>query len=155
MAGLSLDGLVLYAAGAADEMEPADRAALERFERWVAGERAAAARIGAEELIDRVLTASGYDAALLSLPDGRRRLANVRKLMRFAREWEAVAGPDLAGFVEAIGRRRDGAERESEAPVESEGLDAVRLMTIHRAKGLEFPVVCVADLGRGPTFGTS
>ena len=152
VAGLSLDGLVLYAAGAADEMEPADRAALERFERWLARERAAAARIGAEELIDRVLTASGYDAALLSLPDGRRRLANVRKLMRFAREWEAVAGPDLAGFVEAIGRRRDGAERESEAPVESEGLDAVRLMTIHRAKGLEFPVVCVADLGRGPTF---
>ena len=36
--------------------------------------------------------------------------------------------------------------------MESEGLDAVRLMTIHRAKGLEFPVVCVADLGRGPTF---
>ncbi len=37
---------------------------------------------------------------------------------------------------------------ESEAPVESEALDAVRLMTIHRSKGLEFPVVCVADLGR-------
>ena len=36
--------------------------------------------------------------------------------------------------------------------MESEGLDAVRLMTIHRAKGLEFPVVCVADLGRGPAF---
>ena len=41
--------------------------------------------------------------------------------------------------------------REGEAALESEGLDAVRLMTIHRAKGLEFPVVCVADLGRlGP-----
>ena len=38
--------------------------------------------------------------------------------------------------------------REGEAALESEGLDAVRLMTIHRAKGLEFPVVCVADLGR-------
>ena len=47
---------------------------------------------------------------------------------------------------------RDLAEaREGEAALESDGLDAVRLMTIHRAKGLEFPVVCVADLGRqGP-----
>ena len=40
------------------------------------------------------------------------------------------------------------AAREGEAPLEAEALDAVRLMTIHRAKGLEFPVVCVADLGK-------
>ena len=45
-----------------------------------------------------------------------------------------------------------GEARESEAPVEGEALDAVRLMTIHRAKGLEFDVVCVADLGRGPRW---
>ena len=45
---------------------------------------------------------------------------------------------------------RVGDTRESEAPVEGEALDAVRLMTIHRAKGLEFEIVCVADLGRGP-----
>ena len=43
--------------------------------------------------------------------------------------------------------------REGEAALESEGLDAVRLMTIHRAKGLEFPVVCVADLGRAGATG--
>ena len=47
-----------------------------------------------------------------------------------------------------------GGARESEAPVEGEALDAVRLMTIHRAKGLEFDVVCVADLGRGPRWRT-
>ena len=161
LGGISLDGLVLFAAAMAGESEaaekigPADRAALDRFWPWFGGERAAAARIGAEELIDRALASSGYDAALLALPDGRRRLANVRKLMRFAREWEAEAGPDLAGFVELLGRRQVGAGRESEAPVESEGLDAVRLMTIHRAKGLEFPVVCVADLGRGPIYRRS
>jgi ATP-dependent helicase/nuclease subunit A len=38
--------------------------------------------------------------------------------------------------------------REGEAPLEAEALDAVRMMTVHRAKGLEFPVVCVADLGK-------
>ena len=79
---------------------------------------------------------------------GDRRLANLRKLMRLARDYERAEGRDLRGFLAyAVGQ--DLAEaREGEAALESEGLDAVRLMTIHRAKGLEFPVVCVADLGR-------
>ena len=68
--------------------------------------------------------------------------------MRLAREYEAAEGPDLRGFI-AFAATQDLIEaREGEAALESEGLDAVRLMTIHRAKGLEFPVVCVADLGR-------
>ena len=88
---------------------------------------------------------------MLALPGGRRRLANVRKLMRLAREYEAEHGAALRGFVEFVGERaagRSADSRESEAPVEGEGLDAIRLMTIHRAKGLEFEIVCVADLGR-------
>ncbi|HTW11504.1 MAG TPA: 3'-5' exonuclease, partial [Solirubrobacteraceae bacterium] len=86
------------------------------------------------------------------LPDGRRRLANIRKLMRFAHAWELRGGTDLRGFVDFASARAaaGGGARESEAPVESESLDAVRLMTVHRSKGLEFPVVCVADLGRKP-----
>ena len=85
---------------------------------------------------------------MLARPGGDRRLANLRKLMRLAREFERAEGRDLRGFL-ADAAARDLAEaREGEAALESEGLDAVRLMTIHRAKGLEFPVVCVADLGR-------
>ena len=93
------------------------------------------------------------------MPGGPRRLANVRKLMRLAREHEAAHGSDLHGLPRARGaaRRAFGrtgrrGARKSEAPVEGEALDAVRLMTIHRAKGLEFDVVCVADLGRGPRW---
>jgi ATP-dependent exoDNAse (exonuclease V) beta subunit len=75
-------------------------------------------------------------------------MANLRKLMRLAREHERAEGRDVRAFV-AFAREQDVTEaREGEAALESEGLDAVRLMTIHRAKGLEFPVVCVADLGR-------
>ncbi len=161
LCGLSLDGLVLVAAGAATELSPGDAVRLERFEAWFAAERAAAPRLGVEDLLERAMEASGYDEAVLAQPGGRRRLANVRKLMRLGREWEAQAGFDLRGFLIFIEQRAwggsggggaSGPGRESEAPVESEGLDAVRLMTIHRAKGLEFPVVCVADLGRGPTY---
>jgi ATP-dependent helicase/nuclease subunit A len=153
LCGLSLDGLVLLAAGARGELPSEDAARLQRFETWFALERVSAPRQGVEQLIERAMVASGYDAAILATPGGNRRLANVRKLMRLGREWEAQAGFDLRGFLSVVqDRTLAGAGRESEAPVEGEGLDAVRLMTIHRSKGLEFPVVCVADLGRGPTF---
>ena len=75
-------------------------------------------------------------------------MANVRKLMRMAREYEADEGRDLRGFIDAIAERDVLEEREGEAPLEAETLNAVRLMTIHRAKGLEFPVVAVGDLGK-------
>ena len=104
-----------------------------------------------ETLIDRAVTLTGYDRHLLALPGGTRRMANVRKLMRMAREYEADEGRDLRGFIDALAERDAIQTREGEAPLEAEALDAVRMMTVHRAKGLEFPVVCLADLGKdGP-----
>jgi ATP-dependent helicase/nuclease subunit A len=91
---------------------------------------------------------------VLAMPGGQRRLANVRKLMRLARGAGQTKGSDLRAFLELVAERSGpaarGAAQESEAPVEGEALDAVRLMTIHGAKGLEFEIVCVADLGRSP-----
>jgi ATP-dependent helicase/nuclease subunit A len=123
--------------------------------RFLGEERSVAARAGVEELLERALERTGYDLAMLAMPGGERRLANVHKLMRLGREHEQSAGRDLRAFLELVRRRAAGwsgagDSRESEAPVEGEALDAVRLMTIHRAKGLEFEIVCVADLGRGP-----
>ena len=168
LVGVSLDALVVLAAASRESerdpwwllreprgelagLDEADRARLQMFTAWFAGERERARRCGMEELIDSALVASGYDLAMLAMPGGRRRLANVRKLMRLAREHEDAHGPDLNGFLDLISDReagRSSESRESEAPMEGEGLDAIRLMTIHRAKGLEFPVVVVADLGR-------
>jgi ATP-dependent helicase/nuclease subunit A len=168
LVGVSLDALVVLAAGARasardpwwvlreplgalDVVSEDDRHRLSRFTEWFAAERERSARCGIEELIDSALVASGYDLAMLAMPGGRRRLANVRKLMRLGREHEDSHGPDLHGFLRVIDDREHGRSsesRESEAPMEGEGLDAIRLMTIHRAKGLEFKVVVVADLGR-------
>ena len=91
--------------GAFDELDDGDRDFLARFADWFAIEREAAARAGVERLIDRVVERTGYDLAVLAMPGGQRRLANVRKLMRLAREHEAAHGPDLRGFLELVGRR--------------------------------------------------
>src|SRR3712207_1546969 len=82
------------------------------------------------------------------MPSGGRRMANVPKLMRLAREFERERGRDLRRFIDYLDEQELVTAREGEAPLESESPDAVRLMTIHAAKGLEFPVVCIADMGR-------
>ena len=127
----------------------ADAERLREFVVRLAAERHEAPRRSLPDLVERAVTASGYDQAVLALPGGERRMANLRKLKRLAREFEAAEGRDLRGFLDEIDRRGAAAAREGEAPLEGEGIDAVRLMTIHAAKGLEFPLVCVGDLGRG------
>ena len=135
-------------AGLTELVDEEDRRRIAAFLRRFSAERRIAPRVALETLIDRAVTLSGYDRYLLSLPGGRRRMANVRKLMRLGREYEADQGRDLRGFIDSVAERDEIQTREGEAPLEAEALDAVRLMTVHRAKGLEFPVVCLADLGK-------
>ena len=80
--------------------------------------------------------------------DGRRRYANLRKLARLARSYEELRGADIEGFVRFVAEQEAVGARELEAVAEEEDGDAVRLLTIHGAKGLEFKVVVVADAGR-------
>jgi ATP-dependent exoDNAse (exonuclease V) beta subunit len=136
--------------GALPESIPGDDGArLERFRGIVAGLRAEAPLRPLDSLIDRVISAFDYDLAILAMPGGPRRMANVRKLMRLAAEYEEHDGRDLRGFLDFAEERTRRDEREGMAAVQVEGHDGVRVMTVHAAKGLEFPVVAVADLGRG------
>jgi ATP-dependent exoDNAse (exonuclease V) beta subunit len=136
-----------------ERIDAEDAARLERFCERLAGLRAEAPLLHLEELVERTMTAFSYDLGLLVRPGGVGRMANVRKLMRLAREYEANEGRDLAGFLAlaAESTRRD--EREGMAAVQAEGHDGVRVMTVHAAKGLQFPVVAVPDLGRGLNAG--
>jgi ATP-dependent helicase/nuclease subunit A len=128
------------------------RAFRQRYERLVR----ASTRVGLERLCEQILAEHDYDLAVLARWDGSRRFANLRKLGRLARQYEAIRGTDLAGFVRFVHEQEALGAKELEAVAEEEGADAVRLLTIHGAKGLEFKVVIVADAGRdagGPRGG--
>ena len=120
------------------------RAFRQRYERLAR----ASTRLRLEQLCEQIVAGHDYDLAVLACWDGSRRFANLRKLGRLAREYEAVRGADLPGFLRFVRDQGALGAKELEALAEEEGSDAVRLLTIHAAKGLEFKVVIVADAGR-------
>ena len=96
------------------------------------------------DTIGQLLERTRAHAGLAIWPTGEQALANVLRVMDLARRFETRGATSFRAFVERI---QDDAQQgeAAEAPVVEEGTDGVRLMTVHRAKGLEFPVVVLAD----------
>jgi ATP-dependent exoDNAse (exonuclease V) beta subunit len=76
---------------------------------------------------------------------GEQVLANVAHVAELARRYEAEGGISFRGFIDALREQAESGEA-GEAPILEEGSDGVRLMTVHKAKGLEFPIVILADM---------
>ena len=159
--GVSNDGLVLLRRaapkrplfagierGVPEAMPPRDAHLLRAFRQRYDRLAAMSTRLSLERLCEQIVVEHDYDLAVLAQWDGRRRYANLRKLARLARSYEELRGPDVEGFVRFVRDQEAVGAREVEAAAEEEGADAVRLLTIHAAKGLEFKVVVVADAGR-------
>ena len=105
-------------------------------------------RIPLSELIDKILEGTGYELSVLMDPKGVRRYANLKKLIAMVREYETYDRMSLAAFLNILKRLQAQEVRESEAQITLEkSVEAVRMMSVHAAKGLEFPVVFVADMG--------
>ena len=97
------------------------------------------------ETVTRLLDGSRAHVGFALRRGGEQVLANVLHVAELARQYERNDGLSFRGFVETL---RDAAERgdATEAPIVEDGSDGVRLMTVHKAKGLEFPVVVLADI---------
>jgi len=164
MVGLSLDALTLLCADrkgssvferltdGSVELPAEDRAKVEEMLGWFQpiGRFVDRREVGA--VMEEMLTRTQYRPKLLCRADGARQLANVRKLQSLA---FAVGDESIASFVRRLDRMKRISDREGDAPIHDEGADAVGLMTIHGAKGLEFPVVIVADAGNLPGAQTA
>ncbi|MFQ5715231.1 MAG: UvrD-helicase domain-containing protein [Candidatus Scalinduaceae bacterium] len=99
-------------------------------------------------LISFILKKTEFQSKMLLFPNGKRRYANLLKLVELCKNQEDFEPLTLKDFIEIAEGYKFREIRESEAPVESEEDDVVKLITAHSAKGLEFPVVIVADTDR-------
>jgi ATP-dependent helicase/nuclease subunit A len=109
-------------------------------------------RVSTAELIDTLITESGYLAHLALLgADGHQRMANLRKLVRLAR---GMAESTAAAFLDMIARSREVEAREGEARLFGESEDVVTITSVHSAKGPEWKVVFWCDMVRSPRHVT-
>jgi ATP-dependent helicase/nuclease subunit A len=97
-------------------------------------------------LLITALERTGAWASLAAGPEGEQRLANIDKLLTLARAFESTGFVSLSDFLDRLRLQIEDELYEGEAPIEFESRNAVKIMTIHKAKGLEFPVVFVPDL---------
>lgn len=106
-------------------------------------------------ILERALELTDFEAVLLGLERGRQRVANLRKLIELARRFESRDFFPLRDFVAHLRRLAESEPREPQAQILGADADVVRLMTVHQSKGLEFPIVIVADLARPPNSDKS
>jgi ATP-dependent helicase/nuclease subunit A len=104
-------------------------------------------RVPAHETLERLLRETRAHASLALRPGGEQALANVLHIVELARQHDLAGGLSFRGFVAQLHDQRFA--EAAEAPMLEEGTDGVRLMTVHKAKGLEFPVVVLADITCG------
>ena len=102
---------------------------------------------GLSKLVDSLIKETYFVETLLLTESGKQSITNVYKFKDLAKDYEKVNRGSLEDFIDYIeeSRNRD----ESQAKVESENADVVKLLTIHKSKGLQFPVVIIPEMSTG------
>lgn len=100
------------------------------------------------ELLLLVLKETGYEEYVTAMPGGEQRKANLQMLIEKARAFESTSYKGLFHFIRYIEQLQKYDVDYGEASLEDEQSDTVRIMTIHKSKGLEFPIVFVSGMGK-------
>ena len=132
-----------------DFIDAPDHQALERARELLDELILRAKRSGLSELLRFAVEASEYRAVAAANFDGAQRLANIEKMFTLAERFERSGAYLIRDFVRFVREFEEAGGRESEGQID-DSADAIRLMSIHQSKGLEFPVVVVPDLHRQP-----
>lgn len=128
----------------ADELSQKCREFLEWYEKL----RHCSVWLSIRELLTKIMEESHYLEYVTAMPDGRRRRANAQMLLQKAAAFEKTSFKGLYHFVRYIDQIEKYNIDYGEAGTQEELADVVRMMTIHKSKGLEFPVCFVAGMGR-------
>jgi len=115
---------------------------LKNFSRW----RQLARQVSLSQCLESVLAETHYSDWLLTRPRGARRQANVERFLVLAQKFDQFQRRGLFRFLKFIEAQREAGVEPDAAAVADE--NAVRLMSIHQSKGLEFPIVAVTDLAK-------
>lgn len=102
----------------------------------------------AGELLDRISAATHYPEILLTQPDGCQRYRNLEKLTALTAAFDAKEMYTPRQFPAYLANLAEAAAAEGDAALDTEDSDAVKIMTIHAAKGLEFRAVIIPDAGK-------
>ena len=119
-----------------------------RVKEEIARYRVLASTMPSDTFITMLCTETGFENIVRAMPEGEGRLANIRLLEQYAAEYESYGYNGISGFVRFIDRLKKNRSDLESANVVSENADVVRIMSIHKSKGLEFPVCIVAGCGR-------
>ena len=140
---------LLLANGADSNLAPELKAKLADFLTKLSDWRRMAQRAGVPELLWQLYHDTGYYDYAGCMPGGVLRQANLRMLITRAQEFEATDYRGLFRFLGFIDKMKKMDTDLSMARTLGENENVVRVMTIHKSKGLEFPVVVIADMGKG------
>lgn len=129
-------------------LTPALQAKLDHFCAELARYRAMAHYLSIHELLYRIFDETGYDHYVSAMPAGRRRKANLDAMIDMALSFEKTSYKGLFDYIRYIEKLKKYDSDQGEATVFSDQDDLVRIMSIHKSKGLQFPVVFLSGMSR-------
>jgi len=105
-------------------------------------------------LFQSIIKDTGIEAVLIGQPHGLQKASNLHKVVELAHQYDTGASEGLWGFIDTLDDSMQREVREGEAGLLEEQDGAVKLMTIHASKGLEFPIVVLAETAAGHAGGS-
>ncbi len=130
-----------------ENLQEPDREKLDYFKAWIEELRKEKDRLKISEILQRITEKTAYEAKLLTAEAGLQACANVQKFYEIARNLEEKGIIGIEDFVRYLKSLSERELTEPEARILGEAENVVRILTIHAAKGLEFPCVILADMG--------